>query len=217
MNGGVAGSFTDITEEKQAREAQQTLIAELQHRTRNLLAIIRSIAGQTLQTSGTIATFADEFNGRLAALGRAQALLSEGSGHSVSLTELVRGELAAHGADIDGERIRIGGPAIQLPSAAVQVLSLALHELATNALKYGALAQQARLTVSWQVTEIAGQRQVTVNWIEDGVRMPSDWREPHRGFGRQLIERALPYDLGARTRFELTPGGVHCHIAIRAD
>lgn len=217
MDGGVAGSFADITEEKRAREAQQTLIAELQHRTRNLLAIVSSIAGQTLQSSSTIATFAAQFNGRLAALSRAQTLLSEGSGHSVALDELVRGELIAHGADIDGDRIRVGGPAIELPSTAVQVLSLALHELATNALKYGALLQRKRLSVSWQVTETDDQRRVTLDWIEDGVRMPDDQAENRRGFGRQLIERALPYDLGAKTRFELTPRGVHCRITIRAD
>lgn len=217
MDGGVAGSFTDITEERRALEAQRTLIAELQHRTRNLLAIVSSIAGQTLQSSSSIATFAAQFNGRLAALSRAQTLLSEGSGHSVALDELVRAELAAHGADVDGDRIRVSGPAIELPSAAVQVLGLALHELATNALKYGALAQRARLSVSWRITETNHQRQVTLDWIEDGVSMPGDGTENRRGFGRQLIERALPYDLGAKTKFEPTPRGVHCRITIRAD
>lgn len=214
MDGGIAVSFTDITEAKRSAEAQQVLIAELQHRTRNLLAVVRSLAAQTISASTSLDSFGRAFEGRLAALSRVQSLLSHRGGTSVPLRDLVVGELAAHGAEIDGTRIRVQGPEIELAAKAVQVVVLAIHELATNALKYGALAQpQAKLTVVWKLMG-KDRGRVLLRWKEQGVELPPQGAERREGFGRQLIERALPYDLGARTRFAIEPDGVCCEIEL---
>lgn len=206
------GLMEDVTGQRTAVETQEMLIAELQHRTRNLLAIVRSIAQQTLRASGSLEEFGKEFGERLAALSRVQALLSRGDGASVTLTELVCGELKAHGATEDGETVIVSGPRVALSSREVQVMALAMHELATNATKYGALSQPAgRLSVVWESSEIDGQHFVAIEWLESGVELDPD-KPPKRGFGRELIERALSYDLGAETSFEFRADGIRCLI-----
>jgi PAS domain S-box-containing protein len=218
---GYVGSVLDIDDKRQAEMRQQVLIAELQHRTRNLLALVRSIAAKTRRGCSSLDQFEERFNARLAALSRVQSLLSRGEGTSVTLAELVEAELSAHGAKADGSRVVVRGPRIGLSSKAVQVLALALHELATNATKYGALAQeQACIEVTWELSgELSGadgQRVVTLRWVEAGVALPQQAPDK-RGFGRQLLEQALPYDLGAATRFGFAPDGVHCEIRLPLD
>jgi PAS domain S-box-containing protein len=214
LTDGFFSLAVDVTRRKRAETAQKLLVAELQHRTRNLLAIVQSIALQTLESSASLAAFGREFNDRLKVLGRVQGLLSSDR-QDVTMADLVAGELAAHGAAARGARVTAEGPAVLLSAAVVQVLSLALHELATNALKHGALAQeQARLRLTWDVAAAAGRRWLTVRWIEEGVSLPPAPPAIKRGFGRHLIEQALPYDLDAETRFDLTPDGVHCEIRL---
>jgi two-component system CheB/CheR fusion protein len=209
------GIMEDTTERRQAEELQRTLIAELQHRTRNLLSIVRSISQQTLRSSASLEVYGREFGDRLGALSRVQGLLSRRDGFSVTLDELVRGELQAHGAAIDGTRVEVEGPPVTLSSREVQVLTLALHELATNAAKYGALAQpEGQLSVRWSVGKSNGSRMVTIRWAEAGVDMAGEQQGEKRGFGRELIERALPYDLGAETAFELGADGVRCELKV---
>lgn len=210
------GAETDIDDLKRLQEQQQVLVAELQHRTRNLLAVVRSLSHETARSTGTLEDFMRKFNSRLAALARVQGLLSRGE-DCIDLNELVRTELAAHGADVCNDRVRVTGPAVPLDTKATQTLALALHELATNAVKHGALAQAAgRLMVSWSV-EVNGKPRVELRWREEGVQLPADGEETRHGFGRQLIEKALPYDLGAETRFELAADGVRCRIKIPLD
>lgn len=208
----------DISEQKQAQEAQQVLVGELQHRTRNLLAIVRSVLSQTLKASGSLGDLEQRFGSRLASLSRVQSLLSQGCGHSVTMRDLVVGELAAHGSGAADPRVTIKGPRVDLPSKAVQVLALALHELATNALKHGALGQeQAKLSVRWAMSGADAQRFVTIRWVEEGVTLPPGDPDAKRGFGRQLIERALPYDLGAEACFSFAEDGVRCEIRVPVD
>lgn len=210
------GAETDIDDLKRLQERQQVLVAELQHRTRNLLAVVRSLSHQTARASGSLEEFTRKFNSRLAALGRVQGLLSRGE-HCIDLDELVRTELAAHGADAGGDRVRVRGPAVPLDAKATQALALAIHELATNAVKHGALGQEGgRLMVSWSV-EDASDPHVYLRWQEEGVCLRTDRQEVRSGFGRQLFEKALPYDLGAETRFELAAEGVRCWIRIPLD
>jgi two-component system CheB/CheR fusion protein len=210
------GTATDISGRKQAEEAQQVLISELQHRTRNLLAVVRSISQQTMRTSADLDEFAREFSDRLAALSRVQGLLSKGDGVSVTLGELVRGEIMAHGAEPDGDRVAVDGPEVPLSSREVQVLTLALHELATNAAKHGALARDGgRVVISWKLGKAnGGAQELTIRWKECGVPLDVAQAEAKRGFGRELIERALPYDLGARTSFSFGPDGVSCELRV---
>lgn len=221
---GFIGAALDITDQKRAERAlhailerQAVLVAELQHRTRNLLGVVRSVANQTAQSSRSIAEFTDRLNARLAALGRVQGLLSRADEEQVGIGEILRLELDALGAGAAASRISIRGPDVPLRRDAVQIVALAAHELATNAQKYGALARDSgHLTVRWTVRpDVEGER-LQLEWVENGVApLPGD--EPpgdRRGFGRHLIEKALPFTLGAETRYELGAKGLRCTISI---
>lgn len=198
----------DITARKQLEHQQKLLVAELHHRTRNLLAVIRAVALRTLPNSPDRHVF-DE---RLAALGRVQGFLSAAPTCSVSLADMVRGELEAVGEDGSGQATA-EGPFVELAGDKVQALILVLHECATNAIKHGALSQpDGRLVVRWQLAEDA---RLLLMWRENGVTMPGG---PVRsGFGTKLINNALRYQLSAETRLEFRSGGVWCTIWLPAD
>lgn len=211
------GSVTDIARRKRAQEANEVLIAELQHRTRNLLAVVRSISRQILKSCTTPKDFADRLDDRLGALSRVQGLLSRVNGIAVSVDELVRLELTALGAEENDQRITIHGPQVPLPYAVVQTLALALHELSTNALKYGALAvPHGALKISWRVHPGPhDQDHLALEWVEHGiVKARKTTRSARQGYGRELIERALPYQLNAHTSFTLSDEGVICSIDV---
>lgn len=214
------GTSTDIDALRQMQERQNVLVAELQHRTRNLIGVIRSLADKTADGASSLDEFEERFGLRLSALSRVQGLLSHlTAGRRVTFDELIRSELTALGA-LDGhaDRVTLDGPGgVPLRSATVQTFALALHELATNAVKYGALANETgRLAVRWRVERPErGSPRLHVDWRESGVNMPHVDEPPRGGgYGRELIERALPYQLGASTSFELGPDGVHCTIAV---
>lgn len=212
------GTSTDIHALRELQERQRILVAELQHRTRNLMGVVRAMAERTAQASTDIADFRYRFGDRMAALARVQGLLSRlEETDRVAFDELIRTELAA----MDGAvgRVTLDGPAgIRLRSSMVQTLAMALHELATNAMKYGAFSQpDGRLVITWRVEspDDRGRPRLHIDWRESGVKMPAADAAPHgSGQGRELIEKALPYQLHARTRFELGPDGVHCTITI---
>ena len=218
--GGIA---TDITQQRRAAERMQVLVAELQHRTRNLLGVVRSVAGRTLAGSGSLADFQRRFEDRLAALARVNGLLSRlDAGGRITFDDLIRSELAAHGVvapESGGTQVVLAGPSgIRLRSSTVQVFALGLHELATNALKYGALSQpEGRLRVDWRL--VRGRREaprLRVEWRESGVAVTLTEEElsRRRGYGRELIEQALPYQLNAETDYALAPDGVRCTIVL---
>jgi two-component system CheB/CheR fusion protein len=204
---GVVVTFTNVTTLTRAEAHQRVLIAELQHRTRNLLTMIQSIAVQTLCKDVLL----DSFASRLAALGRVQSLVSDAIDDTVDLAEILRLELQVHGAD-QSERVTLGGPPVSLSLEEVQIFALVLHELATNAVKYGALKQEAgRLAVIWTVENGAeNQPHLILGWRESDVSMP--FEVSRRGFGRKLIEQALTFTLRARTNLTFGSDGVSCRI-----
>jgi PAS domain S-box-containing protein len=213
------GSMIETTERRAWGERQKVLIAELQHRTRNLIAVVRSISDKTARASTDLPAFRERFRDRLDALARVQGLLSRlrDDVERITFDELIRTELDAMGGK--SVRVTLDGPSgVRLRSSTVQTLALALHELATNAVKYGALGQpEARLEITWsfQRATPAEKPWLHVNWLETGVRMLSEEAAPRGGGqGRELIERALPYQLGAKTSYKLMPDGVHCTISI---
>jgi PAS domain S-box-containing protein len=210
------GTMTDIHDLRDAQDRQQVLVAELQHRTRNLLAVVQSIASHTIRSSPSLDAFSREFGSRLRALSRVQSLLARAEEHAIDLHTLVEAQLAAHSdGGIHADKIRIAGPPVVLPAAAAQALGLALHELATNAVKHGALAQpQGKLVVVWDLESEHPTPCVTLEWVETGVAMPAPGPLARRGYGSQLIERALPYQLGANTKLEFGPEGVRCAITV---
>ena len=214
MDGEWVGTMTDINDLRGLQDRQQVLMSELLHRTRNLLAVVQAIASQTRRKSASVAEFGREFASRLRALSRVQNLLSHIDEQDVDLRSLVEAELHAHGdGDTATDKIEIGGPPVALPATSAQALGLAIHELATNAVKYGALAQpEGKLKVSWNVETREAERRVVFEWTESGVKMPDDVPPKRRGYGSELIERALPYQLRAKTDFQFGPDGVRCAI-----
>jgi two-component system CheB/CheR fusion protein len=188
------------------------MVGELQHRTRNLLAVVQSIASQTIERSASLEDFRLGFSERLVALSRVQSLLSQTDTGGISFGALVRLEIEALGAR---DRVTIDGPEVVLPLGTTQTLALALHELATNARKYGALASEAgTLSIRWELrTTAQAKRSLFIRWSEDGTLETSGApSKPDGGYGRVLIEKALPYSLDATTTFELGGGKLRCTI-----
>lgn len=208
----------DVTAQREWDDRQRILLAELQHRTRNLMGVVRTIAEKTARASEDLADFRNRFGDRMEALARVQGLLSRLDDISrVTFDELIRDELEA----VDGgvRNAFLDGPAgVALRSSTVQTLAMALHELATNAVKYGALSQpDASLSIVWRL-EPPGEDErpwLHIDWRETDVAIAETApRSVGGGQGRELIERALPYQLGARTTYMLNPDGVHCTIAL---
>ena len=192
------------------REGQlRVVLAELQHRTRNLLGVVRAVASRTL---GDCEAFED-YEARLASIGRVQGFLARSGAWSASLRDVIEAELQAAG-DGDGHAT-LDGPAVGLPGDKVQPVALALHELATNALKYGAFCQpEGRLSITWSLQGEGEGRRLLLDWVETGVPMPDGGTPSRQGFGRQLIEQALPYQLKAGTQLMFGTEGVRCRIAL---
>lgn len=212
------GTSTDVHDLRELQERQKVLVAELQHRTRNLMGVVRSMGDKTSRASADLPDFRARFRNRLDALARVQGLLSRIDEHDrVTFDELIDTELAA--LDGSADRVTLDGPAgVRLRSSTVQTLAMALHELATNALKYGALGQASgRLAITWRLKPSAedGKPWLHIDWRESGVEMPPPGAAPRgTGQGRELIERALPYQLKAKTSYELGPDGARCTISI---
>ena len=212
---GVVITFVDNTANKRARQVKEIFIDELQHRTRNLLGVVQSISDLTLAEAGSLEDYAVEFDNRLQALARVQGLLSRRDDGAVSLNELVQAELAAVGVTPGGERIVVDGPPVTLPHQTMQLIALALHELATNALKYGALkSARGRLSVKWQILDGTGTCRLELTWLESGVDLDEQQANSLHGFGRDLLEHALPYQLDATTRLEIGKDGTRFWVAI---
>jgi len=211
------GAAMDIHDLHDLQERQSVLVAELQHRTRNLLGVVRSIAHQTMVQTGPTERFREQFSDRLAALSRVQGLLSRSDQEPITLRTLIQTELDALGGGEFADRIHLGGPPVRLRKASVQTLALAVHELATNARKYGALTtDHGRLSVTWRADGSArdGGR-LLVEWLEEGISRPHDPQNPmRRGYGRELIEQAMPYALNAKTRYELGETRLLCAIEL---
>lgn len=216
------GTANDINALRQAQGRQAIMVAELQHRTRNLIAVVRALSEKTLDHSASLQDFEARFNDRLEALGRVQGLLSHATaGRKVTFDELLNAELAALGASSGNgldRRVTLRGPhGIPLRSSAVQTFALAIHELATNALKHGALSNDdGTLLVAWSVEHDAhGSRTLSVDWQESGLVPASRPGGPAReGYGRELIERALRYQLGAETSYALGDTELRCTIRV---
>jgi len=185
-------------------------LAEHQRHVKNLMATIRSIALRTAEKSDSLEEFSAHFDGRLAALSRTQRILSRAGAFDIDLEEMVLDELLAQAAR---EGTTVEGPSVRLSLKAAEALGLALHELAVNAVKFGALAgPESQLSIAWCTDE----RGLVLQWRESGVAAV-DQQPSRSGFGREWLERGLPYELKAATQLEFLPGGVTCTITLPAD
>ncbi len=212
----MVGVGEDTTHQREWRDQQRIMVNELQHRTRNLLAVVHSIAQQTLKTSSNLDEYRTRFEARLSALSRVQGLLSHADVAPITLDMVIGAELDALGGYQREGKVTCEGPEIRLRSRVVQTFALALHELATNARKYGALSgETGSLSVKWHEEEQDGQPFIVLEWVETGMHLsPEQLTTSHAGYGRQMIEQALPYSVSARTSYELLDDGVRCTLAV---
>jgi two-component system CheB/CheR fusion protein len=197
-----------------ANEALQTVSGELARRVRDILGVVRSVVTRTVRSSDTIDELAAALNGRLETLARTQGIFTRPGISAVEMEEVIRDELVAAAAR--EEQIEIAGPSLRLRREAAQAmaLALALHELTTNAVKYGALSEpKGRVAVRWRVVDTGQGRRLVLDWREEGVRV-LDTAPSRSGFGRDLIERSLPHELGASTSLEFARGGVKASIEL---
>ncbi len=218
-HGGVrhmAGVSLDITERKRSEDRRQLLINELNHRVKNTLASVQAIARQTLRTSPDLAGFQEAFEARLLALSQTHNLLTERHWRSASLLAMLAAELRPHGGARDPRFTVEGDGDLHLQPKAAVALGMAMHELATNAAKYGALSTPTgRITLRAHRTRRDGQRRLVLDWIETGgppVPVPS-----RRGFGARLLEDGLAGELAGDVRLEYRPEGLCCRMELPLD
>jgi PAS domain S-box-containing protein len=206
LGDGIGIVFRDITDRRRAEEQRDLLINELDHRVKNTLATVQSIASQTFRNSGLDPAVQRAFEGRLITLSNVHGILTQRSWDSADLHEVVWSALRPHSAP-DRERFTVEGPALRLGPQSAVTLSMAVHELCTNAIKYGALSSETG--------------HVDVRWSVDQDRLRWQWREsggppvatPTRtGFGSRMIERALATQLSGQVAMAYDPGGVTCTI-----
>jgi two-component sensor histidine kinase len=213
VNKDHAGALQDSEEQlKASLRHQQFLLAELKNRARNTLAVIRSIVRRTAESSESVEDFANHLDGRIGALSRVQLAVARDPLAGFDLAELIFEELricAVH----EGEQFTLDGPQLRLKPKAAESIGLAIHELATNAVKFGAFTiPEGRIDARW-MEELRGDRTwLLLDWKERGMqgRLVEGSR---RGFGTLLLEEMLKYDLGAEVRLLFEPTGFHCEIA----
>ena len=205
-------TLTEITERKRAEELQKTIGAELDHRVKNILSVVQALAAQTARSSKSLDSFNNTFAGRLKALATAHDILIKTNTAGVHLNELLDTVLAPFRSPGE-ERIRLSGPQIPLPVDAVVPLSMAFHELTTNALKYGALSvDSGNVDIGWQLGDSDDQL-VELFWQERGG--PTVERARTSGFGTLLIDRVLKHDLDAKTEIVFDPEGLRFSVKFR--
>lgn len=209
--GAPSGFFsvtTDVTERKEQERIRAWLLAELNHRVKNNLSTVQALAHHSRMSTSSAEEFEATFNARLMALSRAHDLLTRETWTSAPLSDVVNGTLAPFALD-DDRRIVIGGPEVRLSPTAAVTMTLAFHELATNAAKFGALSRpEGRVAVEWLVDTERNGGAVDLCWREScGPVVAPPVR---RGFGSRLIERGAPRELGGVARLDFQPGGLAC-------
>lgn len=209
---GLTCAAVEITDRKESEAHLRLLMRELTHRSKNLLAVIQAMARQTARHSGTISDFLDQFGARLQALATSHDLLVQESWHGASLQELIRLQLG-HYIERANPQLSFEGPAILLKPEAAQGLGLALHELATNAAKYGALSTpEGRVAITWRRLPASEGHGIELLWHETGG--PDVTPPEHRGFGTLVIERHLARSLDTEVELSFPPEGVRCRIVV---
>ncbi len=212
---GLTCASVDVTERKEGEAHLRLLLRELTHRSKNLLAVIQAMARQTANHAGSTDAFLKQFGSRLQALAASHDLLVRESWYGASLGELIRSQLSSY---LDGNAVQISieGPPIALKPEAAQSLGLALHELAINAAKFGALSvPKGRVSITWIRRETAVDNAVELDWREQlGPKVKARRK---KGFGTMVIERNLARALDAKVNMDFDPDGLHCHIVIPAS
>ena len=209
----IVGVSIDITERKRVEEQQVTLLAELDHRVKNALATVGAVVSHTRQGSRSIDDFVVALDGRIRSMATTHELLRAQRWHGVSLTDLVRRELAPYATRNNTE---ICGPEVTLSPEAGQVVSMALHELTTNAAKYGALSvHNGQVSVHWHGASNGNADPIAIEWQEIGgpaIQAPETCR-----YGMEVIRNTIPYELGGRVDLNFPADGLCCRLEIPAE
>jgi two-component system CheB/CheR fusion protein len=203
---GAIAAIVDISERKKAEARQQVLLYELQHRVKNIIATISALASRTLRRDVQPEEFVQSFQGRLRGMASTHELLSRANWRGAPLGELVETALRSH-ASLDGGAIAVKGPDILMTPSAAATLGMVLYELATNAVKYGALSQSSgHLEVAWQLQGSSPVDRVALTWTESGgTTAPKDLAG---GFGVNFVKRSFEYEMQGTATMEPVPGGL---------
>ena len=198
-----------VLERKRTEEHQRLLLNELNHRVKNTLAVIQSVASQTFRGEAAAPEALHAFESRLTALAGAHDLLTGRSWEAAPLRQVV--DRAGTGCGADRERVAIEGEDVELPPRPAVAIAMALHELCTNAVKYGALSTEAgSVSISWTLAGTGSERRLQLRWIEQGG--PGVTPPQRRGFGSRMIERGLAAELGGTVALDFRPEGVCCLV-----
>ncbi|WP_371348764.1 sensor histidine kinase [Ancylobacter sp. IITR112] len=209
---GLTGAAVDVTERKENEQHLRLLMRELTHRSKNLLAVIQAMARQTARHAGSIDNFVEIFSARLQALSKSHDLLVQESWYGASLNDMVRSQLGHH-LDRENSQFTIDGPSLFLKPEAAQNIGLAIHELSTNAAKYGALSVPGgHVDITWmrRTPEAGGGFELT--WRERGG--PPVSKPAGRGFGSLVIERNLARALDGKVELDFAPTGLVCTVSV---
>lgn len=202
-------AIRDVTDSRKARLTEELLVGELQHRVKNVLANVQALASATLRRSHDLAEFRQTFLHRLQSLGRTQDLLLKGAEGKAGLHDIIAFEMAAHGREEDG-RLSIAGPAVTLNRGQAQAFGMIVHELATNALKHGALSGvKGNLAISWCIDD-GEEGELHLQWKESGVSMSK--ATGREGFGTGMIRDGVSYSLGGRSTMNFEEDGMVCQM-----
>ena len=204
----------DISDRKRAEARERLLTGEVNHRAKNMLTLVQVIARQT--AASDVETFARRFEERIMALSASHDVLVHSFWQNVPLTELVQSQLAFL-QDSFGTRIKLSGPALRITAAAAQAIGMALHELATNAAKYGALANdQGTIEIAWKIVhDDKAKPQFVLEWTEAGG--PAVTRPERSGFGSTVIDRILAASLEGEVQLDWRSSGLACQVTCAAD
>jgi PAS domain S-box-containing protein len=209
----IRGLTRDITRRKQSEKRQDVLIAELDHRVKNVLARVAAIIMQTRQRFRTVDEFVRALHGRIQSMAAAHVLLSQSRWSEVSLTDVIRHQLAPYTTDAN---TTISGPEIRLTSVQTQAVAMVIHELVTNAAKHGALSSpDGSVAVSWDRTTVNAAAVLTITWNEFGG--PPIAAPVQSGYGSSLIRDLIPYELGGTVDLTFPSDGACCKIEIHLD
>lgn len=209
---GLTGAVVDVTDRKENEQHLRLLMRELTHRSKNLLAVIQAMARQTARHAGSIDDFVEIFSARLQALARSHDLLVQEGWHGASLTDMVRSQLGHH-IDRENSQVSVEGPDIFLKPEAAQNIGLALHELSTNAAKYGALSvPTGHVSIVWARRPVEAGGGFELSWTESGG--PPVEQPRGRGFGSLVIERNLSRALDGTVELDFAPSGLSCHVTV---
>ena len=208
------GAEIDVTERKRAEERQRSLNAELDHRVKNTLATVGAVVSHTRQGNRSVANFAAALEGRIRSMATAHELLSFGRWQGLSLTELVQREVAPYAT---GNNTEINGPKVVLTPEAGQAMAVVLHELTTNAAKYGALsARNGRVSIRWSQRRNGQSRSnLLFEWQEIGGPPVDAPDKP--SYGTSTIRDLIPYEFGGAVDLVLAPEGVRCRLELPSD